>query len=181
MDWSMTEPLARNRFELTTASTMEQVGILTQGNLDKMGQMENLRWDSVDWIRDRIVVAVSGGPDSMFLLESAYRLSLGPDSVVVAHCNHGLRGEESDGDERFVLEQSKLRGLRCETTRMADPRGLSPSEQSLRQVRYGSRLATTPTTISRPFCTGCFEVRVLEVEKAYHFDADSDKRMDRLN
>ena len=54
---------------------------------------------------ERIVVAVSGGMDSMVLLScfdqmaSKYNLSL-----LVAHLNHKLRGEESDHDEKFVSE-----------------------------------------------------------------------------
>jgi len=48
------------------------------------------------------VVAVSGGPDSIALLHALTMLPLGP--IVVAHVNHRLRGDESDGDEQFVRE-----------------------------------------------------------------------------
>jgi tRNA(Ile)-lysidine synthase len=48
---------------------------------------------------DKILVAVSGGMDSMAMLslflKTGYR-------VGIAHCNFGLRGMESDGDEEFV-------------------------------------------------------------------------------
>jgi len=50
---------------------------------------------------DRVVVAISGGPDSTALLVALTGL---PVDVVAAHVNHHLRGEESDGDERFVRE-----------------------------------------------------------------------------
>ena len=48
---------------------------------------------------EKILAAVSGGADSMCLLNILLEKgSLG----AVAHFNHGLRGEESDRDEEFV-------------------------------------------------------------------------------
>ena len=67
----------------TVGSVIETHGMLSQG--------------------DRVLAAVSGGPDSMTLarvllaLAPAYGLTLG-----LAHVNHGLRGEESFRDARFV-------------------------------------------------------------------------------
>ncbi len=54
---------------------------------------------------DRILIGVSGGPDSIALvrvlitLKEALGLSLG-----LAHMNHGLRGDESSRDENFVRD-----------------------------------------------------------------------------
>lgn len=48
----------------------------------------------------RWLVAVSGGRDSVALLASC--LEAGLQNVAICHVNHGLRGEESDGDEQFV-------------------------------------------------------------------------------
>jgi len=50
---------------------------------------------------DRVVVAISGGPDSTALLVALTELQA---DVIAAHVNHHLRGEESDGDERYVRE-----------------------------------------------------------------------------
>jgi tRNA(Ile)-lysidine synthase len=50
-----------------------------------------------------LVLAVSGGPDSVALLRAALALP-GSTSYIVAHFNHQLRGAESDGDEAFVRE-----------------------------------------------------------------------------
>src|SRR5262249_1357981 len=61
---------------------------------------------------DRIGVAVSGGADSVFLLHALFELA--PEwhlKLCVVHLDHGLRGEESRGDARFVLELAERFGL----------------------------------------------------------------------
>ena len=52
---------------------------------------------------DRIVIGVSGGPDSVSLLDLLFRLRESLDIwLCVAHLNHQLRVPASDMDERFV-------------------------------------------------------------------------------
>lgn len=53
---------------------------------------------------DTILVGVSGGIDSVVLLDLLDKAGF---SVAIAHCNFRLRGEESDGDERLVGELAK--------------------------------------------------------------------------
>lgn len=48
-----------------------------------------------------VLVALSGGPDSVALLMA---LKLARVPIKAAHCNFHLRGEESDRDQRFVQE-----------------------------------------------------------------------------
>src|SRR5215510_1574573 len=55
--------------------------------------------------QDSVVAAVSGGADSVTLLDALVRFQRSkgpPGSITVAHLNHQLRGEESDEDEAFV-------------------------------------------------------------------------------
>lgn len=87
----------------------------------------------------RILLAVSGGIDSMYM---AYRASeLFPGArFAVAHCNFTLRGGESDGDEAFVKEWCRAHGVeflskRFDTARYAGEHSLS-IEMAARELRY---------------------------------------------
>src|SRR5947208_6254692 len=52
---------------------------------------------------DRVLAAVSGGPDSVALLSVLAALAPSWDLTLQAvHVNHGLRGAESDEDASFV-------------------------------------------------------------------------------
>ena len=58
--------------------------------------------------KDRVLLAVSGGLDSMAML---HLFSQSDIPFAVAHCNFGLRGAESDGDEAFVKDCAKTLGV----------------------------------------------------------------------
>ncbi len=61
---------------------------------------------------DRAGVAVSGGADSVALLRVMVELRAELGLVLsVAHFNHKIRGEASDGDERFVRHLAEVHGL----------------------------------------------------------------------
>jgi tRNA(Ile)-lysidine synthase len=57
----------------------------------------------------RVIVAVSGGPDSVCLLHVLRELKIAMAGV--AHVNHKLRGEASEEDERFVAAMARDLGL----------------------------------------------------------------------
>ena len=64
---------------------------------------------------DVMVVAVSGGPDSVALLHVLFVLRmLIAGQLVVAHVNHQFRGAESDAEADFVAELAAGLGLPCE-------------------------------------------------------------------
>ena len=86
-----------------------------------------------------IVAGVSGGPDSICMLHLLASSSLSP-RVVVAHLNFSLRGEESNGDMRFVEERAKFYGFpflckTADTRAYAKERSLS-IEIAAREIRY---------------------------------------------
>ncbi len=88
---------------------------------------------------DRIVAAVSGGPDSVCLLEILFKLraELGI-SLIVAHLNHGLRPQEDKRESRFVATLAKKLDLPYVYERaysLAKRRGASLEEKA-RSVRY---------------------------------------------
>ena len=65
--------------------------------------------------RETLIIGVSGGPDSIALLNIIYhnfakQFGL---KIHVAHLHHGLRGKESDSDAVFVNKVSSQLGLPC--------------------------------------------------------------------
>lgn len=90
---------------------------------------------------DKVIVALSGGPDSVCLLnilhglKDEYRLTL-----YAAHVNHCLRGEEADKDEEYVEYICRELDIECfskkiDINKLARERGLS-SESAGREARY---------------------------------------------
>ncbi len=92
-------------------------------------------WPLAAWRDVNVLLAVSGGADSVALLRAICAIAAnetsagqtstdgGPGSVpkqpriFVAHLNHGLRGEESDADEAFVVELCQQLNVACEVGR----------------------------------------------------------------
>ena len=62
--------------------------------------------------RDKVIAAVSGGVDSIVLLDALAREqeSFGL-TTIVAHFNFLLRGAESDGDEQLVAQRARHYGF----------------------------------------------------------------------
>lgn len=55
--------------------------------------------------QDRLLVGVSGGPDSVALAHLALETGL---PIALSHVNYGLRGVESDADQALVVEMARL-------------------------------------------------------------------------
>lgn len=83
---------------------------------------------------DRVLCAVSGGADSMYLLNRMLELA-GERQITVlcAHFNHKQRGAESDRDELFVQDFCESKGVPCFTGSLE---GEAHSENQLREARY---------------------------------------------
>ena len=86
----------------------------------------------------RVLCAVSGGVDSIYLLHRMTELAAQRGFTVgCAHFNHGLRGAESDRDEAFVRAQCAHLGVPFYAGRgdVASVRGMG-TEGAARQLRY---------------------------------------------
>lgn len=86
---------------------------------------------------NRFLLAVSGGLDSMVMLDLFMKAEL---NFVVAHCNFKLRGEESERDEKFVREFCKQHKIKlfvdiCDASEYAIAHKISIQEAA-RETRY---------------------------------------------
>ena len=85
----------------------------------------------------RILLAVSGGLDSVVMADLFYRTA---QPFAIAHVNFGLRGAESDTDALFVKNKAEQYGVpfhlaRFDTAAVATERGLSV-QMAARELRY---------------------------------------------
>ncbi|BBA70309.1 tRNA lysidine(34) synthetase TilS [Geobacter sulfurreducens] len=89
---------------------------------------------------DRVVVAVSGGVDSVALVDILVSLNELRLDLVVAHLNHKLRGAASDEDERFVEQCAQAYALpfvsRGEQVKALAERERLSLEDAGRRARY---------------------------------------------
>ena len=90
---------------------------------------------------EKVVLAVSGGVDSVVLIDMMARLQdVLKTELVIAHVNHQLRGKESNGDERFVQQLAKRYNIQCFVERAATKKIVNEKKRSLqdvaREIRY---------------------------------------------
>ncbi len=78
----------------------------------------------------KLLIAVSGGMDSMVLLHLFQKLDL---NFALAHCNFQLRGMESEGDENFVVTYAKQNDIPFFVTKF-DTENYSKSHKLSTQV-----------------------------------------------
>lgn len=118
-----------------------------------------------------MVVGVSGGADSVALLDILVRLDLGLN-LIVAHLNHSLRGEESDGDEAFVEELASRYGHPC-VVRRVDVASLAAAERlSLEDAGRRARYAFFAETAN--------EFGAAAIAVAHHRDDQAETVLMRL-
>lgn len=104
--------------------------------LEKVSEvMEKYSMASSD---NTLICGLSGGADSVAMLISLKELGF---SVTAVHVNHGLRGEESDGDEEFCRKlcaelDVPLTVFAADVTGFAKENSLG-TEEAARILRYG--------------------------------------------
>ncbi len=105
-------------------------------------------WPTDRWQDVTVLIAVSGGADSVALLRALHALrpahehSSPAGRLVVAHFNHGWRGDESEGDAKFVRVLARRLQLPVYVggARPRDPSGTGHAadrrEDAARRLRY---------------------------------------------
>lgn len=101
---------------------------------------------------DKIILAVSGGPDSVCMLDIFSQLQKKYDlELIIAHVNYGLRGKDSDADEKFARKLAGKYGMEIlvykanvgtrfiaseKRAQLIAPLQKDISENALRNIRY---------------------------------------------
>lgn len=98
---------------------------------------EFIRQQNLFLPKDKLLLAVSGGVDSVVLCELCHKAGF---DFAIVHCNFQLRGEDSDRDENFVRElalkyNTPLFVARFDTKKEAKQRKLS-TQETARELRY---------------------------------------------
>lgn len=118
--------------------------------------LKNIKDNNLISAGQKVFVAVSGGADSVALLNILLKISDEVGfSVSVCHYNHRLRGGESDSDARFVRDLCEKHSIEYIIGR-AESAGLFNNEEEARRARYdffdsvlksggGDRIATAHT------------------------------------
>ena len=98
-------------------------------------------WPPQAWADVTVVIAVSGGADSVAAARALSAIGVaGEGRLVLAHLNHGIRAAEADADEHFVRKLADQLQLECRCDRL-DPDHLAATasdglEAAARDARY---------------------------------------------
>lgn len=97
-------------------------------------------WPADQWRDVNVVVAVSGGRDSVALLCALRQMQPTMEGMLsTAHLNHGLRGEHSDADEQFMRQLCEDLSVPLDVERIdlaADESAGDGIEAAARAARY---------------------------------------------
>ena len=110
---------------------------------------ENIRDRAIEYVKannmlnkgEKVVAGISGGADSMCLLDLLIEWSRNQDlDITVLHVNHGIRGKEAVRDEEFVKNYCLKNSVNCrivhaDIVQMAKDRGCTVEEAG-RDFRY---------------------------------------------
>jgi tRNA(Ile)-lysidine synthase len=118
-------------------------------------------WPAPNWRDSHVVLAVSGGPDSVALLRAVLALKQrdgGPGRLFVVHLHHGLRGAAADEDQAWLEKlcrrwQIPLEVGRADVAAAAVEQG-DGCEAAARQARYEFLRATAEKLGARLVAVG---------------------------
>lgn len=124
---------------------------------------------------EKVLVAVSGGPDSMALLHGLLLLSQINKKdwrFSVIHVNHLLRGEESEGDARYVANFCRQRQLPYTICRVDVPQQL--------QTEGGNRQAIARRLRYQAFYNTAKQLGISKIALAHHADDQIETMLMRI-
>lgn len=103
--------------------------------------------------RDKLLLAVSGGVDSIVLCELCHQANY---DFAIAHCNFQLRGEESERDQTFVTQLAEkykveIKLERFDTLKYADEskKGIQEAARDLRYSWFAQIINENPESETR--------------------------------
>jgi tRNA(Ile)-lysidine synthase len=109
-----------------------------------------LAWPPTQWRDVTVLLAVSGGADSVAMLRAVVAISGDArQRLAVAHLNHGLRGRQSDDDESFVAKVCRELSIRCATARVEVERLAARHGDGLEAAARDARYAFLKETAER--------------------------------
>lgn len=86
---------------------------------------------------DKLLIAVSGGADSVVLCDLCFRAGF---NFEIAHCNFQLRGEDSEADEQFVIELASKYKVKHHVVKFDTEKFAADNKQNIqlaaRNLRY---------------------------------------------
>lgn len=117
----------------------------------------------LDWIEsnalfegtDRVLLAVSGGADSVAMVYALHRLAQGGKvacGFVIGHVNHCLRGAESDADAAFVEQLGQSLGIQVVSHRVDVKQYAAGQKLSIETAGRVLRLKTLAQTAAQNNC-----------------------------
>lgn len=107
----------------------------------KQKVMETIKKYNLINSKDKIVLGVSGGPDSMAMLDILRQIKDEMNfEMYVAHINHNIRGKEADADEEYVKKYCEKYNIKCFSKKIDVPTIAQDkkigTEEAGREVRY---------------------------------------------
>ncbi len=104
--------------------------------LDKFSFQKQIEKKQLFLKSDVLLVAISGGMDSMVLVHLLFSNGY---QIQLAHVNFGLRGEESDGDENFIREYAAKNNITLHLKRATEEefnQENAGTQEAARNIRY---------------------------------------------
>ena len=110
-----------------------------------------------EWCDSHVVLAVSGGADSVAMLRAMAALKAaygGAGKLYVAHLNHGLRGDAADADEAWLKTLCERLEVPLEVEK-ADVSALAAEQGDGWRRRPGGPIRFLAATAERTWCAVC--------------------------